>query len=75
MNAKYVRTEDGLYLLQVENEVLFPRWGFALCDSEQSWEGGFGIATEWSEVSESELPEDIRRELGRVRKALEALEG
>ena len=46
MDAKYVRTDSGDYLLQVESEILFPKWKFALCDEEMAWEGGFGIANE-----------------------------
>ena len=74
MNAKYVRTKDGLYLLQVESEVLFPRWGFALYDDEQCWPGGFGIANEWIAVPDSEVPGDIRRKLELVREELEEVE-
>jgi len=74
MNAKYVRTKDGLYLLQVESEILFPRWGFALYDDEQCWPGGFGIANEWTAVPDSEVPEDIRRKLELVREELEEVE-
>ena len=74
MDAKYVRTKDGLYLLQVESEILFPKWKFALCDEEMAWEGGFGIANEWEVVSSDEVPEDIRRKLELVREEFEELE-
>jgi len=74
MDAKYVRTKDGLYLLQVESEILFPKWKFALCDEEMAWEGGFGIANEWKVVSADEVPEDIRRKLELVREELEEIE-
>jgi len=74
MNAKYVRTKDGLYLLQVESEVLFPRWGFALYDDEQCWPRDFGIANEWAVVRADEVPEDIRRKLELVREELEEVE-
>jgi len=74
MNAEYVRTDSGDYLLRVESEILFPRYGFALCDGELSWEGGFGIANMWIVVSDTEIPEDTRRELERVREELENLE-
>ncbi|GIV04198.1 MAG: hypothetical protein KatS3mg015_3028 [Fimbriimonadales bacterium] len=74
MIAKYVRTENGDYLLQVDSEVLFPRWGFAICDGEQSWEGGFGIAKEWTVVPEDEVPQDIRRKLELARQEFEELE-
>jgi hypothetical protein len=64
MNAKYVRTKDGLYLLQVEDENLFRRWGFALVDDDGlTYEGGFGIANEWTVVPDDEVPEEFRRRL------------
>jgi hypothetical protein len=72
MNAKYVRTDSGDYLLQVESEILFPKWKFALCDEEMAWEGGFGIANEWEVVDE--VPQDIRRKLEIVREEFEELE-
>ena len=74
MDAKYVRTKEGLYLLQVESEILFPRWGFALYDAEQCWPRGFGIANEWAVVRADEVPEDIRRKLELVREELEEVE-
>jgi len=74
MDAKYVRTKEGLYLLQVESEILFPKWKFALCDEEMAWEGGFGIANEWTIVSADKVPENIRRKLELVREEFEELE-
>jgi hypothetical protein len=74
MNARFVVTTDGDYLLEVTSDVLFPRWGFALCDDEQSWEGGFGVAGSWTVVPASEVPEDIRRKLEYVREELEEIE-
>jgi len=74
MDAKYVRTDSGDYLLQVESEILFPKWKFALCDEEMAWEGGFGIANEWEVVSANEVPQDIRRKLEIVREEFEELE-
>jgi len=56
----YVRTIDGLYLVQVPDETAF---GFSLCDDEQSWPGGFGIASEWTAVTPDEVPMDVRERL------------
>ena len=61
MIAKYVRTENGDYLLQVESEVLFPRWGFALVDDDGlTYEGGFGFSP-WRVVPDEEVPADVRQ--------------
>jgi hypothetical protein len=71
MDAKYVRIESGDYLLQIESETLFPRWGFALCDAEQSWEGGVGIANKWTVVPASEVPADVRERFAHVIQSFE----
>jgi len=63
MRCRYVRTNDGRFLIQVEDTELFPRWGFALCDDELTWEGGFGACQSWKLVPESEVPPAVRREL------------
>jgi len=71
MNAKYVRTEDGLYLLQVENENVFRRWGFALVDDDGiAYEGGFEFSP-WRVVSDDEVPDDVRE---RFRAIIETFE-
>jgi hypothetical protein len=74
MNAKFVRTDDGRYLVQVESETLFPRWGFALLDDELSYEGGFGVEATWTVVDGDEVPPDIRRELELVVEEIEEIE-
>lgn len=56
----YVRTTEGLYLIQVPDETPY---GFSLRDDEQSWPGGFGIATDWIAVPPSEVPAEIRDSL------------
>ena len=61
-SAGYVRTTDGRYLVQLPDDV--SRWGFRLYDDDQSWDGGIGVATEWTLVSESEVPEADRERLG-----------
>ena len=68
--ASFVVTSDGRYLVQVEDADRWPRHGFALCDDDQAWEGGLGIATSWKVVPESEVPEPIRQELQYVIEAL-----
>ena len=56
----YVRTNTGRILVQVPDETEF---GFSLCDGEQSWPGGFGIASDWTAISPSEVPAEIRARL------------
>ena len=57
---RFVRTASGVYLLQVENEDVFRRWGFALVDDDGiSYEGGFEFSP-WVAVPDSEVPSDIR---------------
>lgn len=58
----YVITSDNTVLLQVRDDD--SRWGFYLCDDDQSWDGGFGIASQWSIVSDDDpriTPEDHER--------------
>jgi uncharacterized protein (DUF952 family) len=66
MKTKYVRSKEGLYLLAIDSEILFPTWKFALHDGEKLWPRGFGVASVWTTVAESEVPEDIRRKLEKV---------
>jgi hypothetical protein len=63
VKASFVVTDRGRYLVQIEDADRWPRHGFALCDDDQAWEGGLGVATSWKVVSESEVPEPIRQEL------------
>ena len=57
---RFVRTASGVYLLQVENEDVFRRWGFALVDDDGiSYEGGFEFSP-WVAVTDSEVPSDVR---------------
>lgn len=57
----YVRTSEGIYLVQrpADNE-----WGFELCDDDQSWPGGFGVATKWDVFHESRVPAEEKERLG-----------
>lgn len=52
----------GKILVQVPDD---NQWGVALCDDEQSWPGGFGVAEEWRPISDAH-PRVTRR----VREAL-----
>ena len=72
MNAiRFVRTEDGTYLLQVENENVFRRWGFALVDDDGiAYEGGFEFSP-WRVVPDDEVPLDVRE---RFRPVIESFE-
>lgn len=44
----YVITGDGTILVQVPND---NQWGFMLCDDDQTWDGGFGVASEWEPIA------------------------
>lgn len=57
----YVITKDCRYFLQIPDPT--SRWGFYLCDDDQSWDGGFGAASEWTAVKASEVPSEIRERL------------
>jgi len=72
MNAiRFVRTASNVYLLQVENEEKFRRWGFALVDDDGlTYEGGFEFSP-WVAVSDDEVPPDVRE---RFRPVLESFE-
>jgi len=72
MNAiRFVRTEDGTYLLQIENEDVFHRWGFALVDDDGiAYEGGFEFSP-WRVVAYDEVPPDVRE---RFRPVIESFE-
>jgi hypothetical protein len=61
MNAiRFVRTAFGFYLLQVENEDVFRRWGFALVDDDGiAYEGGFEFSP-WRVVPDNEVPNEVR---------------
>lgn len=41
----YVITESGLILVQRPADC---RWGFELCDDDQVFPGGHGVASEWT---------------------------
>jgi len=70
MKTKFVRSKEGLYLLEIESEILFPTWKFALHDGEKLWPRGFGVASVWTTVAEGEVPEDIRRKLDQAARTL-----
>jgi len=59
MDARFVLTGDGTWLLQVEGDKF--RWGFALMDDDgQVWDGGFGWDS-WQLVPDNQVPEDVRK--------------
>jgi hypothetical protein len=47
----YVITERGLVLVQAPAD---NRWGCLLADDDQTWDGGFGIATEWEPIDDDD---------------------
>ena len=61
MNAiRFVRTASNVYLLQVENEDVFRRWGFALVDDDgATYEGGFEFSS-WRVAPDNEVPNEVR---------------
>jgi hypothetical protein len=52
IRAGYVITETGKVLVQVPDES--SRWGFYLADDDQTWDGGFGVASEWDLVADDD---------------------
>lgn len=62
--AHYVKLSDGTWLVQVTDPDA--RWGFYLCDEDQSWDGGFGIADnqEWTIVQDTKVPKSVKARLG-----------
>jgi len=58
MNARFVLTGDGTWLLQVHDDCY--RWGFALMDDDgQTWDGGFGWDF-WQLVPDDQVPQEVR---------------
>jgi hypothetical protein len=47
----YVVTEGGTVLLQVPCD---NNWGFVLCDDDQEWPGGFGVASRWEAIADDD---------------------
>ena len=59
--AGFVKTSDGTWLVQKPAD---NQWGFELCDDDQSWPGGLGIATSFELVAQNKVPKTVREELG-----------
>lgn len=49
--ACYVVTDQGGILVQLPDD---NQWGFVLCDEDQSWPGGFGIASSWERIADDD---------------------
>jgi hypothetical protein len=66
VKAGYVLTEDGSILLQIPDPD--SRWGFYLADDDQSWDGGFGVASEWELLDDSDprITDADRERLGAI---------
>jgi hypothetical protein len=60
----YVITETGKVLVQVPDTD--SRWGFYLADDDQTWDGGFGVASEWDAIADDDprITDDDRERLG-----------
>lgn len=61
VKSGYVKTNKGSFLVQTQED---NAWGFSLHDDDQSYPGGFGVATEWELVPESQVPEEEKERLG-----------
>lgn len=61
IDPTFVRTTDGRYLVQVPAD---NQWGFSLCDDDQSWPGGHGVASEWEAVTPDQVPAEEQKRLG-----------
>ena len=59
----FVRTNSGNFYIQLVDDQLFPRHGFALLSDDQTWEGGVGCARSWVIVSPEDVPAERRQEL------------
>lgn len=59
VEAGYVRTDDGNYLVQLPTGNAF---GFVLADDDQTWD--FPPCRGWELVPEDEVPEDVKERLG-----------
>jgi uncharacterized circularly permuted ATP-grasp superfamily protein len=55
----YVRSTNGDYAVQVN----LHSGMFLILTDDLTYPGGIGWATEWTTVSEDEVPENVRREL------------
>lgn len=63
VKAGYVVTEDGTVLVQLPADNAH---GFELCDDDQSWPGGLGVAASWELVADDDprVTDDDRERLG-----------
>jgi hypothetical protein len=55
----FVKSVDGDYAVQVEHD----NGHFVILTDDLAYTRGIGWATEWTTVSEDEVPEELRREL------------
>lgn len=59
--ACYVKTSKRQWLVQLPDK---NPWGFVLADDDQTWAGGFGIASNWKCVPAKKVPKRVRERLG-----------
>ena len=66
LHCGYVKVTEGSgkgqILLQIPDAQ--SRFGFYLCDDDQSWDGGIGIANSWEKISEKKVPTEDKERLG-----------
>jgi hypothetical protein len=60
---QFVKTDTGTFYIQLCDDTLFPRHGFALLSDDQAWEGGFGAARSWVIVDPEDVPVERREAL------------
>lgn len=58
----YVRTNTGEILVQIPDPE--SHWGFYLADEEQTWDGGFGIASSWKPIDAKKVSKKDKERLG-----------
>ena len=60
----YVITDTGEILVQVPDDS--SKWGFFLSDEDESWDGGFGAASSWELIDESDprITDEVKDRLG-----------
>jgi hypothetical protein len=64
----YIRTESGSVYIQKNDPN--SRWGFVICDDDQTWDGGFGCGdSEFTPIAKSEVSEADKERLGWILKA------
>lgn len=64
IHVGYVITESGMILLSLPENHWYNKHGYELCDDDQSWPGGIGIAS-WEPIGDNDprITPEIRERL------------